>query len=96
MYIWGGNPLNYGGYKKLAIGGGVWGAKLTKLLNFRTFLNWYFICIKFSNFSQMVPFLFLFFSHFAQIGSTVFKATFWISTFWRKKSEIGGLILMGV
>ena len=43
---------------------------------------------KFSHFSQMVPFLF-YFSHFAQIGSTVFKATFCIGTFWRQKINRG-------
>ena len=33
----------------------------------------------------MVPFLFYFSSYFAQIGITVFKATFCISTFWHQK-----------
>ena len=45
------------------------------LQNFRTFLKWYHFC--------------LFFSHFAQIGSTVFKATFCIGTFWHQKVKRG-------
>ena len=91
----GGDPLNYGGYKKSAIGGliggggGVEGAKLTKLPNFRTFLNCYFICYKiFALFSNGTIFV-LFFSHFAQIGSTVFKATSASVPFGVKKSKGG-------
>ena len=80
--------------KKSAIGGliggeGVEGAKLTKLPNFRTFLNWYFICYKiFALFSNRTIFV-SFFSQLAQIGSTVIKATFCISTFWRQKDKRG-------
>ena len=50
-------------------GGGVEGAKLTKLPNFCTFLNWYFICYKIQSFRTSLNstiFSFLF-SHFAQI-----------------------------
>ena len=69
--------------------GGFEGAKLTKLPNFRTFPNWYFICYKiFALFSNGTIFLFIF-SHFAQIGSTVFKTTFCISTFWCQKVKRG-------
>ena len=72
--------------KKSAIGGSILGGLGgAKLPNFRTFLNWYFICYKmFALFSNGTIFV-LFFSHFAQIGSTVFKATFCISTFWRRQ-----------
>ena len=44
---------------------------------------------KFLHFSRMVPFLFYFLSHFAQIGNTVFKAIFCIGTFWRQKVKRG-------
>ena len=90
----GGDPLNYGGYKKIDDRGfnfkGFEGAKLTKLRNFRIFLNWYFICYNiFAFFSNGTILNFFFLSHFAQIGSTVFKATFCISTFWRQKVKRG-------
>ena len=45
------------------------------LQNFRIFLKWYHLCF--------------IFSHFAQIGSTVFNATFCIGTFWRQKVKRG-------
>ena len=65
------------------------GAKLTNMPNFRTFLNWYLICYKiFALFSNGTIFV-SFFSHFALIGSTVFKATFCICTFWRQKVKKG-------
>ena len=71
--------FNFGG------GGGFEGTKLTKLPNFCTFVNWYFICYKiFAFFSNGTIF-----SHFSQIGSTVFKATFCISTFWLQKVKRG-------
>ena len=70
--------LILGGFK------GFEGAKLIKFPNFRTFLNWYFICYKiFALFSNGTIFVLLF-SHSVQIGCTVFKATFCISTFWRQ------------
>ena len=49
-----------------------------------------FLFVIFGNFLKWYHFLFYFFSHFAQIGSTVFKATFSISTFWRQKVGGGG------
>ena len=52
------------------------------LPNFCTFLNWYLICYQILHFSQMVPF-------FSQISNTVFKATFYIGTFWRQKVKRG-------
>ena len=62
-----GDPLNCGGYKKSAIGGLIWGggvkgAKLTKLPNFRTFHKFcYFICYKiFALFSNGAIFVLFF------------------------------------
>ena len=82
-----GNPLNYGGYAKSVMGGGggFEGAKLTKFPNFRTFLNWYFICYKIFALFTNGTIIVLFLSYFAQIGITVFKATFCIITFWCQK-----------
>ena len=61
----GADPLSYGGYKKSPIGGLIWGGveetKLTRLLNFRTFLNLYFICYKiFALFSNGTIFVLFF------------------------------------
>ena len=64
------------------------GAKLTKLPNFRTYLNWYFMLQNFRTFLKWYQFCFIF-SHFAQIGSTVFIATSTSVPFGVKKSKGG-------
>ena len=86
----GGNPSTMVDIKKSAIGGLILGdfkgadffvaefSHITQLVpyflqEFRTFLKWYHFCF--------------IFSHFSQISSTVFKATFCICTFGVKKSK---------
>ena len=65
-YIGGATPSTMVDIQKLAIwggggGGGVEGTKLTKLPNFRTFLNWNFICCKiFALFSNGTIFVLFF------------------------------------
>ena len=103
MYNRGGNSLNFGGYKKSATGGlilgGFKGAKLSKdflceILNFFRMIGTIILQIGgkfpkiFALFSNGTIFVY-FFSHFAQIGCTVFKATFCIGSFWRQKVKRG-------